>query len=101
MTTLQLLPRDMLADIEAVLQRHEGQTMQVYAESEKLRQRWEHLNIALEDIVNRLVEGSQFYRIGVVFDPGEAKGALMGSAQIDQETPRELEVQQQSQRVLQ
>src|SRR5690349_6946012 len=80
MSTFTLIPRDLLQDIEAVLQRHDGQTLSVYAEAEKIRQRWGHLNIALEDILNRLVENSGRYNIAVSFDPEEAKAALLGTA---------------------
>ena len=78
MKNVRILPQQMMEDLESVLRRYEGQTLPVYAEAEKIRQRWEQMNVALEDIVTRLVQGSPKHMVSIFFNVEDAKGALMG-----------------------
>ena len=79
MTTISLPVLKMNAEIERVVQEKCGQTLQVYAEAEKIRAAWPELNIALEDIIGRMVELSGTYGVAVAFEPNEAKDAMMGT----------------------
>lgn len=78
MTTIRLIPREILREVETVLALHRRQTLAVYAEAEKIRQKWVEKNVALEDIIAVLVGGSGNHEVSVVFDPSEASHALLG-----------------------
>ena len=81
MTAICLRSIRMTAEIERVVQEKSGQTLQVYAEAEKIRTRWRDLNIALEDIISQMIEFSGTYGVAVAFEPAEAKAALLGECQ--------------------
>lgn len=78
MKSIRLIPLEMRRDIDAALALHRKGTLPVYAEAEKIRQKWVEKNIALEDIIALLVEGSGNYGVSVIFDPSEASSALLG-----------------------
>ncbi len=68
MRTLKQLPVPMLGDIDKFLSFNKQQCIHVYAEAEKIRQRWEEQNIALEDIVSVLVDRCGYHQVAMSFD---------------------------------
>lgn len=85
MKTFLNLPEEIRLDVESTLRDNHAKALAVYAAAEKIRQRWEAKNVALEDIVEHLVEGSGRHGVAIAFNPDEAKQALLGTT--DQETP--------------
>jgi hypothetical protein len=68
MPSLKPLPAALIDDIDAYLEIHRSQCIDVYPHSEKMRREWEHLNIALEDIVYVFVERCGLHGVAVSFD---------------------------------
>ncbi|MFN4143670.1 hypothetical protein [Aestuariivirga sp.] len=72
------LPRPVVHDIEQVLSINRSTCIRVYAEAETIRKRWSDENIALEDIVDALIDRGGRYNASMSLDPSEAADALLG-----------------------
>jgi hypothetical protein len=81
MKTHFILPEEIRLEVESTLRENEAKALSVYAAAEKIRQRWEAKNVALEDIVELLVEGSGRHGVAIAFNPEEAKLALLGTTE--------------------
>ncbi|MFO1130863.1 MAG: hypothetical protein U1E16_02425 [Hyphomicrobiales bacterium] len=68
MPSLKPIPDLMIRDIDRLLEMHRGQCISLYAEAEKLRQKWVARNIALEDVVSVLVERCGSHAVAVAID---------------------------------
>jgi hypothetical protein len=77
MTIFKTLPPLMLSDIDRFLEVNRSKCIPVYAEAEKIRQRWELQNIALEDIVATLVERCGMHDVAMSFERRDAIDVLI------------------------
>lgn len=68
MPSLKPLPTAMTRDIDLFLEMNRGKCIELYAEAEKMRKKWEHENIALEDVVSVFVERCGSHDVAVSID---------------------------------
>jgi hypothetical protein len=82
MITQRLFPSAILHELKLTAEKFADQTMPVYAEAERVRQRWQSANIALEEYVEELVRLGNQHRVSFEFNPEQAADALRGTASI-------------------
>lgn len=79
MTTHRMFPDLIQHELKLTAERFARRTMPVYAEAERIRQRWHTANIALEEYIEELVHLGNLHGVSFEFNPEEAADALRGS----------------------
>lgn len=78
MTTPRSIPLLVQQDIDILLAGYSGRTLPLYAEAEAIRCRWQSANIAIEDIVDHILQRARSYSLSFEIDPSQAADALRG-----------------------
>jgi hypothetical protein len=78
MTTPLSIPLLVQQDIDILLTAYGGRTLPLYAEAEAIRRRWQSANIALEDIIDHILQRARSHSVGFEIDPSQAADALRG-----------------------
>lgn len=76
MPAIRPLPTPMIRDIDLFLAHNRSKCIQLYPEAERIRQKWEAENIALEDVASCLVERCGAHGVAVAFDR-QAEAAVL------------------------
>jgi hypothetical protein len=72
------IPAGMHRDIEFVLVAYAGRTLPIYREAETIRRRWTSANVALEDVVENMLQLAAAHQLAVELDAAQAADALLG-----------------------
>lgn len=75
MTTKTRIPLLMRQDIDILLMAHGGRTLRLYAEAQAIRHRWPSANIALEDIIDHILQRARSHGVAFEIDPAQANDA--------------------------